>query len=52
MLEINPWLFLLLVFSATAAYVFAFLYTAHWLMHKRPKKPSPMPQPPSKIILP
>lgn len=52
MIEVNPWFLLLLVFSAAGGYMGLFLYVAYWYMHKRPKKPSPMPPPPSKIIRP
>lgn len=52
MIAVDPWLFLVLVFSATGAYVGGFLYVAHWLMHRRPKSATKLPPPPSRIIRP
>lgn len=43
MIAINPWLFLLLVFSAAGGYVGLVLYSLHWYLNRRPKQPSKLP---------
>lgn len=44
MIYLDPWLFLLLCLSAAGGYMAAFLYVAHWWIHKRVPKAKPEPE--------